>query len=100
VSAYESKGLSYRHDPGAYAQGQDAWSSVTKYLHSHKDIKEPPNPFVGRHHSLPYHPTKTSADPNAREDVYAASSEWYCPNCKTNYPERICPQCGRNGVPT
>jgi hypothetical protein len=43
----ESKGLTYRHKPDHYMQGQDAWASVGQYF-KHGD-KHTPNPFEGKH---------------------------------------------------
>lgn len=46
-STGESKGLTYQHKPDHYAQGQDAWASVSGYFKGGE--KKKPNPFIGKH---------------------------------------------------
>jgi hypothetical protein len=43
----ESKGLSYKHRSDDYAQGPDAWSSVSQYLH--KPPAKEPDLTLGKH---------------------------------------------------
>jgi hypothetical protein len=48
-SSGESKGLAYAHKPDHYAQGHDAWKSVSGYFKGGSKIKSEPNPFTGEH---------------------------------------------------
>ncbi len=55
-STGESTGLSYAHKPDHYAQGPDAWKSVTQYFKGGKYVKEEPNLQKGRHKSAAANP--------------------------------------------
>lgn len=43
----ESEGLTYQYKPDHYAQGQEAWASVSGYFKGGENKK--PNPFIGKH---------------------------------------------------
>lgn len=45
----ESKGLSFRHNPGDYAKGHDAWASISNHFKGGRRVKVQPNPFKGDH---------------------------------------------------
>lgn len=69
----ESNGLSFGYNPGDYAQGQDAWASVSKYFKTPLQGKTPPNPYIGKHAGLKgaldtsYVPSGVRVDPTSRD---------------------------------
>lgn len=52
----ESTGLSYTNKQDQYAQGSDAWASVSKYFKGGRRMKQP-NPFAGIHKGASFTPT-------------------------------------------
>jgi hypothetical protein len=48
-STGDSKGLTYAHKPDHYAQGPEAWASVTQYFKGGKYVKDEPDLQKGRH---------------------------------------------------